>query len=846
MKALINLVMIFIFVSLATGQATADITWQRSIGTTSDDKLVNLILDGNKLHLGGGWGSSFQAPFSYDLRFMQIDVNGSNLSNRLPLDLSFIENDEFLIKFFVLENGNYIITGTSNEMIEGTNVQMTWKTPHVLMFEYDNNSKEIIWKEHFGGIDMDLLNVSLQTTDGNYVLGSQSNSRASGEKTEDAFGYTWDGLAKPKSKDWKEPEYTFDYWILKVSGDGGVIWEKAFGGSKNDKVQSIIETSDGGFVLAGHSNSPASSGDVDYFMLYKGAEVESDDTFLETVSSGNKDSKNHGGYDFYLVKIDKDGEKIWDKSYGGSNDDYLYFIHKAIDGGYLLGGISYSGKSGNKTTSNYGLNDYWVIKVDINGNKIWEKSFGGDGRDWLEGISKIGQEGYLLTGYSDSKMSGNKKAQNHGGYDIWATKIGKNGEYIWDNTYGGNKDDKIGGRQSGGAGVIPYFDGFILAGVSRSDGDTGTKSSKQFSGQSALDEEITLRDYWMLNIDKSGKQNFDLSFGGTGDEVFHSIVKTPDHGLILSGISNSEPTGNKTEKNIGEADIWILRYDPVIAPALITEIPDQTVNQGDELILDLELSGSKPMSIQWFKDNEILPKHKKTQLKINKTQLMDSGFYKAEISNSAGKITSNEIEVNIIGVAPTIKYLRVTGLENANVFKGEDAEIRVVLGQGTSPLEYKWFFNDEELKDKQGDRFTITQAEDDDEGVYRVEVKNDYGPTAIKETEFKLTEGINLNPTGNRIRIDPNNRSKVIFEFHAHEKGLWVVESSLDLTIWNEKACIIVGYKSGTPQAEKSLQLAKENMRTRGWSIVINSPSKIGRWLETIKDEMQFYRLKKL
>ena len=100
---------------------------------------------------------------------------------------------------------------------------------------------------------------------------------------------------------------------------------------------------------------------------------------------------------------------------------------------------------------------------------------------------------------------------------------------------------------------------------------------------------------------------------------------------------------NKTEKKKGGYDIWILRLDPVIAPALITEIPDQTMNQGGELILDLELSGSLPMSVQWFKDNKKLSDHKENQLKIKETQLSDSGVYRAEISNSAGKITSNEI-----------------------------------------------------------------------------------------------------------------------------------------------------------------------------------------------------------
>jgi hypothetical protein len=454
----------------------------------------------------------------------------------------------------------------------------------------------------------------------------------------------------------------------------------------------------------------------------------------------------------------------------------------------------------------------------------------------LSSITKIGQEGYLLAGNSNSNLSGSKKAQNHGGYDFWAIKISKYGDYIWDNTYGGNKDDIIGGYPTvGGVGVIPYFDGFILAGDSRSETDTGTKSSKQFS----TDDQ---RDYWMVKIDSSGEQNFDLSFGGNGDEIFHSIVETPDHGLILGGISNSEQSGNKTEKKKGGFDIWILRLDPVIAPALITEIPDQTMNQGDELILQLEVSGTRPIVVRWFKNDVVLPEYTELQLKISKTQLTDSGVYRAEISNSVGQISSDEIKVKIVGIAPTITYFRAHGIQNVNVYKGEDAIVEVIA-LGTLPLEYKWFFNGK-LLEKHDSKLTINEAGDDDVGVYRVEVSNDYGLTAIKEAAFKFSKRIK--PPQTRIKIDPDNRDKVIFEFHAHEKGLWIIESSSDLTIWNEKAGVIVGYKSGTQQAEKLLQLAKQNMRTRGWSIVFNNPTNMGRWIEPLKDRIQFYRLKKL
>ena len=116
---------------------------------------------------------------------------------------------------------------------------------------------------------------------------------------------------------------------------------------------------------------------------------------------------------------------MWSRFYGGSfTDNPAGVIETASNNLIIVGG---SDSNDVDITNNKGSYDFWVVKSTKDGDIIWEKSFGGDGRDWLSSITKIGQEGYLLAGNSNSNLSGSKKAQNYGGYDFWAIKISKNG-----------------------------------------------------------------------------------------------------------------------------------------------------------------------------------------------------------------------------------------------------------------------------------------------------------------------------------------------------------------------------------------------------------------------------------
>ena len=156
-------------------------------------------------------------------------------------------------------------------------------------------------------------------------------------------------------------------------------WDARFGGNGHDRLYSMQQTSDGGYILGGYS--------------YSGI-------------SGDKTQVLQGGNDYWIVKVNTNGVKEWDANFGGSGFDLLYSLQQTSDGGYILGGYSNSGISGDKTQVSQGDNDYWIVKVNSSGVKEWDARFGGGSYDQLTSIQQTNDGGYILGGYSNSGISG--------------------------------------------------------------------------------------------------------------------------------------------------------------------------------------------------------------------------------------------------------------------------------------------------------------------------------------------------------------------------------------------------------------------------------------------------------
>lgn len=160
--------------------------------------------------------------------------------------------------------------------------------------------------------------------------------------------------------------------------------------------------------------------------------------------TGNKSMDSYGKADFWVVKIDSNGQIVWQRTYGGDNTENLYTGISIIGGGFLLAGNTRSGKSGNKTDTFYGgYNDAWVVKTDSNGIVEWDKTIGGNGSESIFSMKETPDGTYLLGGSSTSDSSGNKREDSRGGSDFWLIELDATGNILWQRTVGGNSFDML-------------------------------------------------------------------------------------------------------------------------------------------------------------------------------------------------------------------------------------------------------------------------------------------------------------------------------------------------------------------------------------------------------------------
>jgi len=387
----------------------------------------------------------------------------------------------------------------------------------VFSFSRAQNPLVKMWDYRYGGIRDENLTCLLQTSDGSIMLGGFSLSPISGDKTQDTIG-------------------KYDYWIIKIDSNGVKLWDKDFGGSDDDFLYSIIQTSDEGYLIGGVSYSGSGG-------------TKSENSFDTSLSYFNRG-------DYWVIKLDSLGNKEWDKTFGGSYVDELRSLEQANDGGYIIGGFSYSGIGGNKTQPNWDTiapisSDYWILKLDSGGNKLWEKVFGGTDYDHLKTVLRTKDDGFILGGESESGSNGNKTDVCWGYNDYWIIKIDSFGNAQWDKAYGGWESENF-------SDIVQTSDnGYTIEGVSRS-GISGLKS------QANWDPSGNTADYWLVKTDSLGNIQWERSFGGTlmeDGDITAKIISTLDDSYLITGNSYSQLSGDKTENNLGTEQTWILKTD---------------------------------------------------------------------------------------------------------------------------------------------------------------------------------------------------------------------------------------------------------------------------------------------
>ena len=245
----------------------------------------------------------------------------------------------------------------------------------------------IQWQKCFGGSGWEEAWDIQQTTDGGYILIGRSSSM-DGDVTVN-YGF-------------------LDYWVVKMNDIGIIEWQKSLGGSGLDLGYAISQTSDGGYIVAGESQS--SDGDV---------------------------TANQGSSDFWVVKLNYEGKVIWERSYGGSALDRANDIKQTREGGYIVFGQSASNNG--DVTNAHGNYDNWAVKISEAGDIEWQKSLGGSNEDFAKSIQQTDGEGYITIGTTSS--TNGDVLGNNGINDIWVVRLTELGEIQWQKTLGGNSDE---------------------------------------------------------------------------------------------------------------------------------------------------------------------------------------------------------------------------------------------------------------------------------------------------------------------------------------------------------------------------------------------------------------------
>jgi len=260
-------------------------------------------------------------------------------------------------------------------------------------------------------------------------------------------------------------------------------------------------------------------------------------------SGGDKSENGYGEEDYWVVKVNSEGIVEWDKTIGGNDRDWLNSIIQTSDGGYLLAGDSRSDISGNKTEDAIGSTDYWIVKLDSIGNFVWDNTLGGTDGELLQEIRETNDGGFIMVGRSDSNASSDKSEDSIGdSTDYWVVKVNSEGTLVWENTIGGTSFDYP-------FAIAVLADGnFVIGGYSSS--SDVDKTSPSLGGT----------DGWLVKLDANGAIIWDASFGGGASDRVYCMENTSDGGFLINSYSDSPASGDKTEDS-DSVDFWAVKLD---------------------------------------------------------------------------------------------------------------------------------------------------------------------------------------------------------------------------------------------------------------------------------------------
>ncbi|MGM0581979.1 MAG: T9SS type A sorting domain-containing protein [Bacteroidota bacterium] len=409
--------------------AQPTIEWENNYGGSERDYLRSIIQTNDNDYVLAGWSESSDGDVSQNYGkedYWIVKLNETN--GKIIWENNYGGNQlDHARAIAQTKDDGFIVAGWSlssdGDIGDNNGISDYW------IAKLD--AKGAIEKEaNFGGSDSEQAMTIIQTDDGGYAIAGRSKSSDG-----DVGNNTGGGLY-------------FDYWVVKLDSNLSVEWENNIGGSKDERLKSFIQTKDGGYAMTGWTESSDkdvknnkggrdfytvklnSSGEIQWKKNHGGSEGDYAESIIQTNDGGfaiagyscstdGDVSGNNGDCDYWLLKLDSNGALEWDKNYGGSDNDFAYSIIQTNDGGYAVAGKSESSEG--DVSKNNGSYDYWVLKLDESGVIEWEDNFGGSERENLESIIQTDDGGFAIAGYT--KSSNGDVSGNNGDYDYWVIKL---------------------------------------------------------------------------------------------------------------------------------------------------------------------------------------------------------------------------------------------------------------------------------------------------------------------------------------------------------------------------------------------------------------------------------------
>lgn len=326
-------------------------------------------------------------------------------------------------------DGGYVLVGDV----------FSWETvDYDIWLVKTNGNGDSLWSRTFSGPRRDHCSSIQQTTDGGYVLAGDTRSFGAGEN---------------------------DFWLIKTDSTGDSLWSRTYGGEDAEIFEAVLQTTDGGFMMAGETFSYGSgnsdvwfvktnaSGDSLWSRTYGGSDWEDCHSLQPTTDGGyilaGSVTSSNIYYNMLLIKTDSEGNQIWTRTVDTGVSDRCYSVWQTTDGGYILGGERIT------STNN---SDILIVKISAEGDSLWSRIFGGSQSDKCECVQQTSDGGYVFVGNTFSYGSGAS--------DIWLLRTNADGDSLWSRTFGGASEENC-------SWIEQMLDGsFALLGWSNSYGNT--------------------------------------------------------------------------------------------------------------------------------------------------------------------------------------------------------------------------------------------------------------------------------------------------------------------------------------------------------------------------------------